>query len=247
MIPLHDDNPTHIKPVVTVGLIGLCAVVFFWQISLPRGAAEQAIYAYGLIPAVLFGHAELPAELAAIPAELSLVTSMFLHGGLMHLLGNMLYLWIFGNNVEDSMGHVRFVGFYLLCGLAAALAQAYQDPNSTVPMIGASGAIGGVLGGYLMLFPRAHVVVLLPLGFFFYTMRVPALVVLGLWFVLQFVQSAMAYGEVGGVAYWAHIGGFLAGAILIVPFRDKGFPLFGGPRARRPAAWSSERSRGPWG
>ena len=153
-----------------------------------------------------------------------------LHGGLMHLLGNMLYLWIFGNNIEDSMGHVRFIIFYLLCGIAAALAQALQDPASTVPMIGASGAIGGVLGGYLMLFPRARVLVLVPLGFFMHTLRVPALFVLGIWFVMQFLYSAMTTGQPGGVAYWAHIGGFVAGAILIIPFRSSEFPLFSGPQ-----------------
>jgi membrane associated rhomboid family serine protease len=247
MIPLHDDNPTTITPAVTVGLIAACALVFLWQVSLPPGAAERAVYAYGLVPAVLFGERELAPEIAAIPAELSILTSMFLHGGWMHLIGNMLYLWIFGNNIEDAMGHVRFVVFYLLCGLAAALAQAVQDPASTVPMIGASGAIGGVLGGYLMLFPRAHVLVLIPLGFFLTTVRVPALVVLGLWFVLQFVQSALSAGQPGGVAYWAHIGGFVAGVVLIVPFRDKRFPLFGGPSPRRPGRRGPRARRGPWG
>ena len=234
MIPLHDDNPTTLKPLVTLGLIAACLLVFFWQLSLPPRAAERAIYAFGFIPATLFRGAALPPEVAEIPAELSVVTSMFLHGGLLHLLGNMLYLWSFGNNVEDSMGHGRFVLFYALCGVAAAMAQALQDPGSTVPMIGASGAIGGVLGGYFMLFPRANVLVLVPLGFFITTLRVPALVVLGLWFLLQFVYSEMTTGEAGGVAYWAHIGGFLAGAVLIVAFRRRGFRLFaGGRRARR--------------
>jgi membrane associated rhomboid family serine protease len=161
---------------------------------------------------------------------------MFLHGGWMHLIGNMLYLWIFGNNVEDAMGHVRFPIFYLLCGIAAALAQGFYDPNSAVPMIGASGAIGGVLGGYLLLYPRARVLVLIPLGFFTQLIRIPALAVLGFWFVLQFIQSALSSGEGGGVAYWAHIGGFVAGMVLILVFRDKGIPLLGRPRRR-----------GPWG
>ena len=142
------------------------------------------------------------------------------------------------------MGHVRFVVFYLLCGIAAAFAQALQDPGSTLPMIGASGAIGGVLGGYAMLFPRAHVLVLLPLGFFMHLMRIPALLVLGLWFLLQFLYTAMAGDQQGGVAYWAHIGGFVAGMVLIVPFRSRRFPLFGGPRrGKRP----DRRRRGPWG
>jgi len=155
---------------------------------------------------------------------------MFLHGGWMHLIGNMLYLWIFGNNVEDAMGHGRFIVFYLLCGIAAALAQAFQDPGSAVPMIGASGAIGGVLGAYVLLYPRARVLVVVPLGFFFYTLRIPAMIVLGLWFGLQFVSTMLAGDQIGGVAYWAHIGGFVAGMVLILPFRKKGFPLFAGPR-----------------
>ncbi len=248
MIPLHDDNPTTIKPFVTVATIVICALVFLWQAGLDETGLTRAIYAYGLVPAVLFGTETLPPAVAAIPAELSVITSMFLHGGWMHLIGNMLYLWIFGNNIEDSMGHVRFVVFYLLCGVAAALTQAFQDPASVVPMIGASGAIGGVLGGYIMLYPRAHVLVLIPFGFLLHTMRIPAIAVLGIWFLLQFVQSAMSAGQVGGVAYGAHIGGFVSGALLIVVFRGKGHPLFGGgyhrPRAD-PRAWT--RRRGPWG
>jgi membrane associated rhomboid family serine protease len=253
MIPLHDDNPTILKPVVTMGLIAICGLVFTWQLSLAPGAAEKAVYAFGLVPAVLFGTASLPSEVATIPSVASIITSMFLHGGLMHLLGNMLYLWIFGNNIEDAMGHVRFIAFYLLCGTAAALSQAFQDPSSTIPMIGASGAIGGVLGGYLMLFPRAHVIVLVPLGFFMYTFRVPALLVLGIWFAMQFLYSSMTAGQTGGVAYWAHIGGFVAGAVLIVPFRSKEFPLFSGPRRRvhrRQQQHKRRRRRSwrePWG
>jgi len=134
MIPLHDDNPTHIFPVVTVGLIVVCVLVFFWQLSLPGQASQQAVYSFGLIPAVLFGDARLPAELVAVPPALSVLTSMFLHGGWMHLIGNMLYLWIFGNNIEDSMGHARFIVFYVLCGVAAALTQALQDPASIIPI-----------------------------------------------------------------------------------------------------------------
>ena len=238
MIPLHDDNPTTLTPIVTVGLILACVAVFLWQVTLPPGAAVRAVYAYGMIPAVLFGEHEL----AAIPAAASVLTSMFLHGGWMHLIGNMLYLWIFGNNVEDAMGHGRFVVFYLLSGLAAALAQAFQDPGSAVPMIGASGAIGGVLGAYLLLYPQARVLVLIPLGFFFYTLRIRALYVLGFWFVLQFFQSAMTAGQQGGVAYWAHIGGFLAGMVLILPFRRKGFPLFAGPQGSRGPAPSARQA-----
>jgi membrane associated rhomboid family serine protease len=235
MIPLHDDNPTTRPPVVTVALIVACTLVFLWQVG--QGAADQqrVIYALGVIPAVLLGKAELPPDIVMVPPEVSVLTSMFLHGGWLHLIGNMLYLWIFGNNIEDSMGHVRFVVFYLACGVAAALAQSFAAPDSTVPMVGASGAIAGVLGAYLLLFPRAHVLVLVPLGFFSQLLRIPALIVLGLWFVLQFVSGAATPTAGGGVAYWAHIGGFVAGLILIVPFRDRSVPLL------------QRHRRGPWG
>jgi membrane associated rhomboid family serine protease len=237
MIPIRDDNPTTITPVVTIAIIGLCSIVFLWQVTLPTDEATRAVYSYGVIPAVLFGRAALPPELARVPAALSVLTAMFLHGGWMHLIGNMLYLWIFGNNIEDSMGHVRFVIFYVLCGAAAALAQSAFDPGSIVPMIGASGAIAGVLGAYLVLFPRAHVIVVVPLGFIIQPMRLPAILVLGFWFVLQFIQGSLAVGtkEGGGVAYWAHIGGFVAGIALIFLFRRRPPPRFG------------TRRTGPWG
>lgn len=237
MIPLRDDNPTILKPVVTVAIIALATVVFLWQISLSPSGGERAVYALGVIPAVLLGERSLPSELAAVPPAMTPITSMFLHGGWLHLIGNMLYLWIFGNNIEDSMGHVRFVIFYTICGVAAVLTQALLDMNSTVPMIGASGAIAGVLGAYLMLFPRAHVLVLLPLGLFSQIVRLPALLVLGFWFVLQFVQGSVATGleGEGGVAYWAHVGGFIAGAGLIFAFRRG--------RPRNLGGWR----RGPWG
>ncbi|UCE88635.1 MAG: rhomboid family intramembrane serine protease, partial [Pseudomonadota bacterium] len=168
MIPLHDDNPTELAPIVTVALIGLCVLAFLWQLSLGEQGGVVAVYAFGLIPAVFFGSEQLPAEVAVVAPTVTVFTSMFLHGGWMHLIGNMLYLWIFGNNVEDCMGHGRFIVFYLLCGIGAAMAQALPNPESVVPMIGASGAISGVLGAYLMLYPRAHVLVAIPLGFFIY-------------------------------------------------------------------------------
>jgi membrane associated rhomboid family serine protease len=237
MIPLHDDNPTTITPVLTIGIIVLASLVFLWQQTLPEQAAIIAVYSYGVVPAVLFDNAELPAQMARIPPELSIVTSMFMHGGWMHIIGNMLYLWIFGNNIEDRLGHVRFALFYLLAGTAAALAQSLVDTRSEVPMIGASGAIAGVLGAYMVLFPRAHVLVLVPLGFFTQLMRLPAMLVLGFWFVLQFLQGGlMAPGAEGGVAYWAHIGGFVAGIVLI-------FLLGGGGHPSAAAPW---RRRGPW-
>jgi membrane associated rhomboid family serine protease len=246
MIPLHDDNPTVLTPYVTVGIIVACAAVFLWEISLSAADAERAIYALGLVPAVLFGESVLPPNVAVIPPVLSIVTSMFLHGGWLHLIGNMLYLWIFGNNIEDAMGHARFVVFYLLSGIAAALALAVQDPGSTLPMIGASGAIGGVLGGYILLFPHARVLVLIPLGFFFFTVRIPAVWALGLWFLMQFIYSAMTAGQVGGVAYWAHIGGFVAGLVLIVPFRNKAFPLLAGGRRQNPHLAERQERHGRW-
>jgi membrane associated rhomboid family serine protease len=236
MIPLRDDNPTTIPPIVTIGIIVLCTLVFLWQQTLSPDAGTMAVYSYGVVPTVLFGNDSLPPGIARIPPELAILTSMFMHGGWMHIIGNMLYLWIFGNNIEDTLGHVRFALFYLLCGVAAALAQSLINTHSEVPMIGASGAIAGVLGAYLVLFPRAHVLVLVPLGFFTQVMRLPALLVLGFWFVLQLFEGGlMARGAEGGVAHWAHIGGFVAGVVLI-------FVLRGRPSAAAP--WPR---RGPWG
>ena len=212
MIPLRDDNPTRSTPVVNVALIALCVIVFLWELMLPADGAQQAIYLLGFVPAVFFGRAELAHQW--IPPELSLITSMFLHGGWMHLLGNMLYLWIFGDNVEDRVGHARYVVFYLGCGLVAALAQGFADPSSAVPMIGASGAISGVLGAYIVLYPRANVLVALPLLIVFYTLRVPAWLVLGMWFVGQLLSSLSAQ-QGAGVAFGAHVGGFVAGFLLI--------------------------------
>jgi membrane associated rhomboid family serine protease len=217
MIPLRDDNPTRIVPVVTYALITGCVLVFFWQVSLGT-RMEAAIYAYGLIPDVLLGDARLPPELAVVPAWMTVFTSMFMHGGWMHLIGNMLYLWIFADNVEDRLGHGRFVVFYVLCGIAAALAQALPDPDSQIPMVGASGAISGVLGAYLLLYPRAHVLVLIPLGPLSQLVRLPALLVLGLWFALQLASELFA-SEGAGVAFRAHIGGFVAGLLLLPVFR----------------------------
>lgn len=236
MIPLHDDNPTTLWPVVTISLIVLCIVVFLWQVSLPERAAFEATIGYGAIPAVLFGQARLPPGLEVVPPFATLLTSMVLHGGWLHIIGNMLYLWTFGNNVEDSMGHGRFIVFYILCGIAAALAHAVQDIQSTVPMIGASGAISGVLAAYLLLYPKARILVLVWLGLFVTTVRVPAMVVLGFWILLQIVNLALASAsdEPGGVAWMAHVGGFAAGLVLLPVFKKRHIPLF--------------RSRsGPWG
>jgi membrane associated rhomboid family serine protease len=226
MIPLHDDNPTRLRPVVTIVLIAACALAFVWQLSLGDQGFELAVRALGVTPATLIGHQSLPTELYLVPPAATLVSSMFLHGGWMHIIGNMLYLWIFGNNVEDAMGHARFVAFYLLCGLAAALAQALPDPASTVPMIGASGAISGVLGAYLLLYPHARVLTLIPLGFYMRFVYLPAWLMLGFWFVLQIVSTLIVAEERGGVAWGAHIGGFVAGMALIPLFKRRDVRLF---------------------
>jgi membrane associated rhomboid family serine protease len=225
MIPLRDDNPTTLAPVITVGLIALCTLAFFWQLSLGTHA-EAVIQALGFMPAAMFGNQPLSPELRQVPATLTIVTSMFLHGGWMHLIGNMLYLWIFGNNVEDAMGHARFVVFYLLCGAAAVLAQALPAPNSTIPMIGASGAISGVLGAYLLLYPHARVLVLIPLGAFSRMLYLPAMLVLGFWFLLQLLNTFLADPNQPGVAFGAHAGGFVAGMLLIPLFKRRDVHLF---------------------
>lgn len=225
MIPLSDDNPSELKPIVAVILIVVCVVTFLWQFSLGQ-QGDAAIYSLGLIPSVLFGIDHLPAELAMVPPVTTVFTSMFLHGGWMHLIGNMLYLWIFGDNVEDSMGHGRFLVFYLLCGIAAALAQAAPEPNSQIPMVGASGAISGVLGAYLLLYPHARILVVIPLGFIIHPVRLPAGLVLALWFGMQFLSNLMAPAGEGGVAFRAHIGGFIAGMALVAVFKRRGFRLF---------------------
>jgi membrane associated rhomboid family serine protease len=248
MIPLHDDNPTRRKPIVTITLIVACVLIFFWQSSLPPRQAVAVVYSFGFIPALLFGDATLAAELAVIPAGMTLFTSMFLHGSFMHLAGNMLYLWVFGNNIEDVCGHGRFILFYLLCGLAAAFAQTLPNPGSEIPMIGASGAISGVLGAYLVLFPHARVYTLVPIGFVFFV-QIKAGWLLGFWFVFQLLSGFGANPAEGGVAFWAHVGGFVAGVPLIWILRDKSYhPRRGGRvpgRTRIPD--TSRRRPGPWG
>lgn len=226
MIPLHDDNPTQRFPYLTIAFIVASVLIFFWQASLGPEGYRAVVYSLGVIPAVLLGKVALPPELVLVSPAMTLVTSMFLHGGFMHLAGNMLYLWIFGNNVEDVMGHGRFLVFYLICGLAAAGGQILQNPDSQVPMIGASGAISGILGAYLLLYPHARVLVLIPLGFFIQMVRIPAGWVLALWFVLQILNSIMSSSEGGGVAWFAHIGGFIAGLALVPVFKQRGVKLF---------------------
>jgi membrane associated rhomboid family serine protease len=210
MIPLRDVIPSRSTPVITVGIIVVNALVFVYQLSL--GAGGQAfIFAHGLVPAEF--------------SPVTLFTSMFLHGGLMHFGGNMLYLWIFGDNVEDRLGHGRFVAFYLLCGITAALAQTWANPNSPVPMVGASGAIAGVMGGYFLMYPHSRIVTLIPIFFFIQLVEVPAVIFLGIWFLMQFLSgigsSALSpdAGLSGGIAFWAHVAGFVAGLGAVNLFR----------------------------
>lgn len=227
-LPLYDDNPIRRSPVVTWALIGMCIGVYLWQL----GQDERAVsYEYGMIPAVLFGHAQLPSGFTGIPPWATIFTSMFMHGGLLHLGGNMLFLWIFGNNIEDLLGAARYLLLYLVSGVAAAMAQALPDPASEIPMIGASGAIAGVLGSYLVLYPRANVHVFVWIVIFFRIVTVPAWVMLGLWFLLQLFSGVSAGVHSPGVAFWAHVGGFVTGIALIALLRPSGVKLLQPPRS----------------
>jgi membrane associated rhomboid family serine protease len=213
MIPLRDDNPSTSSPVVTWLLILANVLVFIYMLLLPSETAlNRFILAFGAIPGEITGRTG-GAPISHYP---TLISSMFMHGGWLHIGGNMLYLWIFGDNVEDLMGHSRFLIFYVICGLAAAWTHIVLSPASPVPLIGASGAIAGVLGGYLVLFPRARILSLVPLGIFSRLVPVPALFFLPLWFVLQLFYGSLSLGGEGaGVAFWAHVGGFVAGVILV--------------------------------
>ena len=205
MIPLKDVISSRTRPVVTTMIVAINVLVFLLQLTLPPGDVERFIYTFGLVPA----HFSVP----------SLFTSMFVHGGLGHVGGNLLYLWIFGDNVEDRLGHGRFLVFYLATGVVAALSQTAMDPESTVPMVGASGAIAGVMGGYFVLYPQSRVLTLFPFPVMLF--EVPAIFFLGLWFVMQFLSglgslaSAAGQGLPGGVAFWAHVMGFIAGVLLV--------------------------------
>jgi membrane associated rhomboid family serine protease len=225
VFPLKDDNPTRITPVITVGLIVLNVLVYAYQFLLAAGGPggerefQAFIQEFGLVPCRLTGACHGPVDLPS--PTLTIFSSMFMHGNLFHIGGNMLYLWIFGNNVEDTLGHGRFLAFYLLSGIAAALAQTAIGPGSEVPMVGASGAVSGVLGAYLLLFPRAHVTTLIVLGFFWRLVDIPAMIVLGFWIVLQVLNGLGSFGASGGVAFFAHIGGFLAGMGLLFVLRPR--------------------------
>jgi len=233
VLPYKDENPTDLTPVITLGIIVLN--VLAWLFVQGAGAAEplaRSVCQLGLIPgevlhtvppgtAVPLGEG-LRCVLTADANWWTVVTSMFMHGGWLHLIGNMWFLWVFGNNIEDSMGHTRFVVFYLLSGVAAAATQMLVDPGSRIPMVGASGAISGVMGAYILLYPRVRVHTLITLGFFLTTVTLPAYVILGYWFVLQLLFGTVGAlsGAQGGVAVWAHVGGFVAGLLLIKLFAN---------------------------
>lgn len=223
-LPLHDKNPLRIVAfqLVTVVFIITSIAVFVLQLNYRDDPSIHVSYAFGLVPSVLFDTKMLPVGIFALESELTLVSYMFLHGDWWHLLGNMLFLWVFGDNVEDSMGHFRFIVFYLWCGAVAGISHALMMPGSEMPLVGASGAISGILGGYLMLHPRVKVLVLL---FSRIPVRLPAYVLLLLWLGFQLFNVMFSDAD-SPVAWWAHIGGFVAGMVLIIPFRHKQVPLF---------------------
>jgi membrane associated rhomboid family serine protease len=222
MIPLKDDNPRFTVPFVTALMILANVAVFFYQVSLPQRAGQHLVMMYGMVPARVesaFSGGSVPLGLALEP----LITSMFLHSGWLHLIGNMWFLWIFGDNVEDELGHAGFLVFYMFCGVAAGITHTIANWGSSLPAIGASGAIAGVMGAYLIFFPRAKVLTLVPLLVFFFTVRLPAIILIGIWFLMQFFSGVGSLGTDGGggVAWWAHIGGFTVGALIALVVRER--------------------------
>lgn len=217
-LPLKDDVPTASFPLVTIGLILSNCLIFFHQITLNFAQSQHFLHQWAAIPYQI-SRGEFLGVAPLIPLPLTIFSSLFLHGGFLHLFGNMLYLWIFGNNIEDTLGHFRFFLFYLVCGLVAAVAQIVSDPASTVPMIGASGAIAGVLGAYLLLFPGGRILTLVFIFIFVKLIRIPALFVLGFWFLIQLIS--IRAGAEGNIAFFAHIGGFVAGLILVKIFQPR--------------------------
>ncbi len=233
MIPLRDDNPTHRFPIISMALIVINVAAFLYQKALPDHMEADLVMHRGLVPAFVT-HLPEAGPGAAIPAVSAFFTSMFLHGDIVHLLGTMLFLWVFADNVEDRMGRIRFLVFYLVCGFAAAATQVVALPDSPIPMVGASGAISGVLGAYILLFPGARILTVIPIFIFLQFVRLPALVVLGIWFLYQVLHSMVAAPAGGGVAWFAHIGGFVTGLVLISIFLPRRRPP---PRAVREAEW----------
>ena len=216
MIPLRDVIPSRTVPVITVTIIILNALAWFYELALPRNVLPAFLQVYGVVPADF--------------SSFTLLTSMFLHGSWSHVIGNMWYLWIFGDNIEDRVGHGRFIVFYLLCGIVAALGQVAMDPESTLPTIGASGAIAGIMGAYFVLYPQSRVLTLIPLFFYFEIIELPAIFLLGFWFLMQLFSAgaiaatASSHGQ-GGVAFMAHVAGFIVGAIVIFLFRKRPTPV----------------------
>jgi rhomboid family protein len=222
MIPLRDENRSGSFPIVNVLLIAACTVVFLYEITLSTGGLKHLFDQFALTPGrVSYGLSSGDASWTELATPF--FTSMFLHGGWLHLIGNMWFLWIFGDNVEDSMGPVRYLLFYVLCGLGAGLAHYLLGPGSRLPTVGASGAIAGVLAAYVVEFPGARVLTLVPLGFFIRIMELPAVAVIGIWFLIQIVSSVLSFGmtETGGVAFSAHVGGFVAGLLLVWVLRRR--------------------------
>ncbi|MFO8039960.1 MAG: rhomboid family intramembrane serine protease [Sodalinema sp.] len=221
MVPLNDENPIQITPVVTYVLIVANILIFLYELRLGTPGLQAFLQDFAFIPGQLSESLQGAATGDLIPEPLTLVTSQFLHGSILHVVFNMLYLWIFGNNIEEEMGSVRYLIFYLLCGVLASLAQYVFDADSMIPTLGASGAIAGIMGAYIFRFPQARIVTLIPLGFFWFTIRVPAIFFLGFWFLQQAFNSVSSLeaqvnsgGMESGIAYWAHAGGFIFGALL---------------------------------
>ncbi len=216
MFPIQDSIPTRCPPIMNWTIMGLCIVVFLFEISLPPHVLERIFYLFGVVPA-RYTHPDWALSVGLVPkAIIPLFTCMFLHGGWVHIIGNMWTLWIFGDNVEDEMGPIRYLIFYLLCGIFASLVQIYTNPHSTIPTIGASGAIAGVMGAYYMLFPRARIVLMVPILFFPFFFDVPAVFFLAFWFLEQVFSgtfSLLSPQEAGGIAWWAHAGGFICGML----------------------------------
>jgi membrane associated rhomboid family serine protease len=221
MIPIRDINPSPVTPVVTYAIIGVCVVTFLYE-RLLGPQLRYFLLEYGLVP-IRYSDPLIAMRFSLREQLLPFVTSMFLHGGWMHLIGNMWVLYIFGDNIEGYLGHDLYLLFYVLCGVTAGLIHLLTNLDSRLPTVGASGAIAGVMGAYFVLFPRARVLTLLPIFFFFTFLEVPAYVFLGFWFLLQFFSGALGalggQGDSGGIAWWAHIGGFVAGILFLQWFR----------------------------
>jgi membrane associated rhomboid family serine protease len=216
MIPIRDAIRSKNFPMVNTFIIVVNVLVFVWQLFQgPR--LEEALYFFGIVP-LRYSNPEIASQFTSIQQVLPFFTSMFLHGGFLHILGNMWFLYIFGDNVEDRLGHIRYLIFYLLCGVVAGLAHLLTNWNSKIPTIGASGAISGVMGAYLLLYPRARILTLIPIFFFFQFFELPAFIFLGYWFLIQLLSAGLSPRNIGGIAFWAHIGGFVSGLIAVKLF-----------------------------